>query len=464
MDQSIFKAYDIRGTYPQELDKKTAFDIGAAFAKYTKAKNIMVGEDARRSSPVLRGALIKGIVSTGANVIFAGCATTPLFYFAVASNKTADAGIMVTASHNPSKYNGFKLVWGDATPIQPAELLPLIGNPKSQIPNPKKISNSKQGKITKINILDAYVKKVLSLVDVKKIRPMKIVIDAGNGTAGITVEKLLQKLPQIKIKKLFFGIDMSFPNHEANPMKEENLASLKDAVKKERAALGAAYDGDADRIGFVDENGDSARADFIFAAILPELLNHKNIKTLKHEDEETTVLYDLRSSKIVPEIIKKLGGKPRMTRVGHAFIKKDMTKYKAVAASELSAHYYFKDFFGAECSDLVLLCLLKVLSERNQPLSQIIAPMKKYCQSGEINFEVSDKDAVISDILKKYRKEANDFTDIDGIRLDFQSQNDWWWVSVRASNTEPLLRLNIEASDKKLLAQKMAALTKIIKK
>ncbi len=448
MNPSIFKAYDIRGIYPQELNEKTAYEIGAAFAKYTRAKNIIVGEDARKSSPALRDALVKGIVSTGTSVILAGCATTPLFYFAVAATKNADAGIMVTASHNPAKYNGFKLVWGDARPITPSSILPI--NPPSASPLPP----DDRGKIQKINVLDAYVKKVLSLVDIKKIKPMKIVIDAGNGTAGITVEKLLKKLPQIKTTKLFFGIDMSFPNHEANPMKEENLSALQSAVKKEKAVLGVSYDGDADRVGFVDENGNSVRADFIFAAILPELL-------ARHP--KSTALYDLRSSKIVPEIIKNLGGKPRMTRVGHAFIKKDMAKYKAAGAAELSAHYYFKDFFNVECSDLVMLYLLKILN-KGEPLSQIIAPMKKYFQSGEINFEVRDKDAIMAEILKKYRKDAKNLTDIDGIRMEFKNGSNWWWLSVRASNTEPLLRLNVEASNKNLLEEKVDELKQIIKK
>jgi len=445
MNPSIFKAYDIRGTYPDELSEDDAYKIGAAFAKYTKAKNIMVGEDARKSSPVLRAALVNGIVSTGANVILAGCATTPLFYFSVAATKNADAGVMVTASHNPAKYNGFKLVRGDAMPIEPRAIIKSINQEIKKI--------KKQGKITKINVLDAYVKKVLSLIDAKKIKPIKIVIDAGNGTAGITVEKLLKKLPQIKTKKLFFGIDMSFPNHEANPMKEENLAALKAAVKYERAALGVAYDGDADRIGFVDEKGDSVRADLIFATILTELL-------ARHP--KSVALYDLRSSKIVAEIIKKLGGQPRMTRVGHAFIKKDMEKYKAVAAAELSAHYYFKDFYGAECSDLVMLCLLKVLSESGKPLSQIIAPLKKYFQSGEINFEVRDKDAAIAEILKKYRKDAKNFTDMDGVRMEFSGPRGSWWMSLRASNTEPLLRLNIEADNPALLKEKISEITKVI--
>jgi phosphomannomutase len=238
-------------------------------------------------------------------------------------------------------------------------------------------------------------------------------------------------------------------------MKEENLTALQAAVKKEKAALGVAYDGDADRVGFVDENGNPVRADFVFAAILPELL-------ARHPG--AAALYDLRSSKIVPEIIKNLGSKPKMTRVGHAFIKKDMAKFKASAASELSAHYYFKDFFGAECSDLVMLYMLKILSDSGQTLSQIIAPLQKYFQSGEINFEVRDKEAAISRILKKYRGDAKNFTDMDGVRLEFSSGDDWWWFSVRASNTEPLLRLNVEARNSKLLAQKTTELTKIIKK
>lgn len=488
MNPSIFKAYDIRGVYPQELDEKSAYAIGLGFAKYTKAKTIIVGEDARVSSPSLKKALIQGLSDAGAKIISTGLCATPLFYFAVASYNEALrrgsrsgseepsgsrttgplAGIMVTASHNPGKYNGFKLVWGDATPIEPKAILPII---KSQN---HKIKKSKCGKITKINVVDAYVKKVLSLADVKKIKPMKVVVDTANGMAGITVPKLLARLPQIKTTELFFDIDMSFPNHEANPLKEGTLSALKKSVLKNKATLGIAYDGDADRIGFIDEKGKAIHADFIFAAILPELFNHKNIKTLKHKNKKTTFLYDLRCSKIVPETIASLGGKSAMTRVGHAFIKKDMARHKAIAAAELSSHYYFKNFYGVECSDLVLLYLLTEISRQNKPLSEIIKPFQKYYQSGEINFEVRDKDKIIAELVKKYKKSASGFSEIDGVRMEFtegspstssghQAKNAWWWMSVRSSNTEPLLRLNMEASNKVILEKKLFELKKIIK-
>ncbi|MFA6272645.1 MAG: phosphomannomutase/phosphoglucomutase [Patescibacteria group bacterium] len=447
MNPSIFKAYDIRGVYPEEVNENTAHKIGLAFAKYAKAKNIMVGEDARVSSPALRDALVRGLTDSGVNVVLAGVCTTPLFYFSVASTKNIDAGIMITASHNPGKYNGFKMVWGDASPIEPSAIQKITNN-ELRITN-----NKKNGIIKNINVADAYVQKLLTLVSAKKIPPVKIVIDAGNGTAGITAEKLLAKLPQLKSKNIFFEIDMSFPNHEANPIKPENMTALRAEVISAQADFGAAYDGDADRIGFVDEKGQQVGADLIYAAILPQIISRKT---------KSTALYDLRCSKIVPETITALGGTPRMTRVGHAFIKKDIAKYHAVAAAELSAHYYFQKFYGADCADLTLLYLLAEINRQKKPLSQIIAPFKKYFQSGEINFEVKNKDAAIAAILKKYKKSATKFTDIDGIRLEFKDGADFWWLSVRASNTEPLLRLNMEASNQKLLNEKLQELQKML--
>jgi len=448
MNSSIFKAYDIRGIYKEELNEDDAYKIGLAFAKFTKAKNVLVGEDGRASSPSLRKALIDGISGAGANIVFAGQLTTPMFYFAVADTKNIDAGIMVTASHNPAKYNGFKLVWGDARPIQPSEIIHLVENPKLQIPSSKQIPNYK-----KISVADKYLKKLFSLIDVKKIKPMKIAIDAGNGMAGNILPQLLRRLPQIKAVPLFFDIDMTFPNHEANPLKEETLKDLKKSVLKNQAALGVAYDGDADRIGFVDEKGQSVRADLAFAALFPALLD---------QYPKSKILYDLRCSKIVPEEAARLGGKSGMTRVGHAFIKKQLQKEKAIAAAELSSHFYFKDFFDVECSDLVLLYLLLEISRQNKPLSKIIAPLQKYYQSGEINFEVKNKDGVISELLKKYKKQALSFTDLDGIRFEFKNGREFWWFSVRASNTEHLLRLNMEANNKQLLKEKLSEISKLI--
>ncbi|MFA5134036.1 MAG: phosphomannomutase/phosphoglucomutase [Patescibacteria group bacterium] len=444
MNDAIFKAYDIRGVYPQELDEKDAYQIGRAFASFLKAKTILVGEDGRTSSPALKKALIRGIAETGANVILAGRLTTPMFYFAVAHKKHCDGGIMVTASHNPARYNGFKLVYGDAMPIEPKAIIKSIEN-KSKIRS--------KGKIKKINIADGYIKKILSLADTKKIKPLKIVIDAGNGMAGGILPKLLKKIPQIKATPLFFKVDMSFPNHEANPLKEETLEKLKETVVKTKADLGIAYDGDADRIGFVDEKGNFIRADFIFSAILPQIFK-------KHP--KTTILYDLRSSKIIAEEVKKMGGKSKMTRVGHAFIKKELRKSDAAAAAEISSHFYFKDFYGVECSDLTMLSLLLQMSETGKNASELIKPFEKYFQSGEINFEVSDKEKILSKLLKKYKPLAKKVSVLDGIRMDFKDAPNFWWFNVRASNTEPLLRLNAEASNKNLLEKKLSELKTIL--
>lgn len=458
INTEIFKAYDIRGVYPEEINEETARKIGLAFAKFTKAKNILIAEDGRTSSPALRKALIEGIRAKG-NIVLAGRATTPMFYFAAANTKNIGAGIMVTASHNPAKYNGFKMVWGDAMPIEPKELIPLMTDCESMAKDRGRGKN----KIKKIGVRDAYVKKLLSLVDAKKIKPQRIVIDAGNGMAGGILPKILKRLPQIKTIPLFFKVDMTFPNHEANPLKEETLDALKKKVLENKADLGVAYDGDADRVGFVDEKGETVRADFVFAALAPALLA---------QYPKSKLLYDLRCSKIIPEEIERLGGKSAMTRVGHAFIKKQLREEKAVAAAELSSHFYFKNFFGVECADLVLLYLLSEISRQNKPLSRIVAPFKKYCQSGEINFEVKDKEKMLADLKNKYLPVASNFTHIDGIRFEFkegcpstnprQSLCNWWWFSVRVSNTEPLLRLNLEASNKKLLSAKLDEVREIL--
>jgi len=455
MNESIFKAYDIRGVYPGEINEETAYAIGRAFAKFLKAKNVLVGEDARKSSPALKKELIRGIADEGANVILAGKLTTPMFYFAVANKKQYDGGIMVTASHNPAKYNGFKLVYGDAMPIEPKEIIPFTKTQKHK--------NTKT-KITKTDIADAYIKKVLSLANTKKIKPLKIVVDTGNGMAGLILPKLLACLPQLKTKILFSKVDMAFPNHEANPLKEDTLNVLKETVLKNKADLGIAYDGDADRIGFVDEKGNVIRADFVFSAILPQIFKHKNTKTKKQKNTNTgTILYDLRCSKIVPETVTALGGTSAMTRVGHAFIKKQLRDSGAIAAAEVSCHFYFKDFYGVECSDLVMLYMLLEMSETGKSASQIIAPFKKYFQSGEINFEVREKDKKMSELIKKYKDSASKFSEIDGIKIDFKNKKSFYWFNARVSNTEPLLRLNVEASDKNLLEQKVAELTKIIR-
>jgi len=451
MNSKIFKAYDIRGVYPEELNEEMAYKIGLAFIKFTNAKNILVGEDARVSSPSLRDSLVKGLRSAGANVFLAGELTTPMFYFGVAEGKNYDAGIMVTASHNPGKYNGFKLVKGDLLPIGEGSGMEEIRD----LAINGDLPTTKEGELHNVEIKNNYIKKVLSLISLNSIKPLKIVIDTGNGMEGTVLPDLLKNLLQLDVTKLFFDVDMSFPNHEANPLKEETLESLKKEVVRQNANLGVAYDGDADRIGFVDEKGETVRADYILTLLLENLYK-------KYPGSIT--LYDLRCSKIVPETIKKLEGTPKMTRVGHAFIKKNLREYNAIAAGELSSHFYFKDFYGVECGELVMLYILQLLSEKKAPFSQIVSPFKKYYQSGEINFEVEDKESKIKELKEKYSDNATDISELDGIRIEFNNEDEFWWFNVRASNTEPLLRLNLEASNEKLLQEKLEELSSFIKK
>ena len=449
MNPNIFKAYDIRGVYPEELNEESAYKIGLAFIEFTNAKNVLVGEDARVSSPSLRDSLVKGLRAGGANVFLAGKLTTPMFYFGVAEGKDYDAGIMVTASHNPGKYNGFKMVYGDALPIGEGSGMETI---KDLVLNGN-LKPKKDGELYNVEIKKDYINKILSLLSAESIKPLKIIVDTGNGMEGVILPDLLKKLPQLDATNLFIDIDMSFPNHEANPLKEETLKELKKEVIKQSADLGVAFDGDADRIGFVDELGQTVRADYILALILENLYK---------KYPNSVALYDLRCSKIVPETIKKLGGTPKMTRVGHAFIKKELRAVNGIVAGELSSHFYFKDFYGVECSELVMLYILQLLSEKNTPFSKLVSLLKKYYQSGEINFEVKEKTKKIAELKEKYSNGASDFSELDGIRIEFVDKNEFWWFNVRASNTEPLLRLNIEAGDKKLLEEKLNELSDFI--
>lgn len=448
----IFKAYDIRGVYPEEINEEITEQIGNAFVKHTSARNILIGEDGRKSTPALKKALIRGITEAGANIFLAGECTTPMFYFGVASSKTIDAGIMITASHNPAQYNGLKMVRSDATPIGQGSGMEEI---KRLALQKKPIEAKVKGESKNIEIKERYIERVFSLVDLGEIKGLKIAIDTGNGMEGVIMPELLARLPQITAEKIFFEIDMSFPNHEANPLKEDTLKTLKDKVKETESHIGIAYDGDADRVGFVDEGGKMVRSDIIFAVILPMLFE---------KYPKSKILYDLRCSKILQEEAERLGGNSQMTRVGHAFIKAQIKKTDAAAAAELSSHFYFKEFFGVECADLMLLYLLLLISQKNKPLSKIIQPLQKYFHSGEINFEIEDKDAKIKLLKENYKKEAKNITEIDGLRMDFKEVSGWWWFSIRASNTEPLLRLNLEASNKGLMEIKKKEISKIIEK
>jgi phosphomannomutase len=445
INPNIFKAYDIRGVYPDEINEEVAYRVGRAIVVFTGAKTVVVGRDCRKSSEIFFKALERGITNEGADVIDIGLVSSPLFYFSVGDYDLHDAGIMITASHNPKQYNGLKLVRGNALPIGGVSGMDEI----KRLVLENKWENKPVGNTVKTEVLDDYIQKVLGLVGVSKIKKLKVTVDAGNGMGGISLKKLAKYLP-VKIISLYFEPDGNFPNHEANPTKPENLRDLQKAVLKEKANFGAALDGDGDRIAVIDENSEVVRGDFL-VAILAQIMLKKY--------PGAKILYDVRCSNVVPETIRKFGGVPEMTPVGHAPIKNIMAKGDAVFGGELSNHFYFRDFYFAESPDLCLLLLLKYLADENKKMSEAIRDLKKYFHSGEINFEVKNKEGIIKKIKEKYFKNAKKITEIDGLRLDF----DDWWFNVRPSNTEPLLRLNLEAKTEESMLEKKEELERLIK-
>ncbi|MBW2972295.1 phosphomannomutase/phosphoglucomutase [Candidatus Woesearchaeota archaeon] len=434
VDESIFKAYDIRGVYPGELDEDTAYRIGRAFVTFLKCKEVVVGQDLRKSSPSLSKALTKGITDQGADVIDIGSSSTPFFYFGTAKHK---AGIMVTASHNPAKYNGFKMCRDGTVPI----------GGDSGIEDIKKLAvkgvfkdTDKKGKVTKKDIMQNFISHNLKFLNRKMDKPLKIVVDTGNGMGGYTFPKVFEKIANVKVVPLFFDVDMSFPNHEANPLKEENIAELKKKVIEENADFGVGIDGDCDRCMFIDEKGELITADIMTALLA---------KVLLRENPGAKILYDLRSSWSTKEIIKENGGVPVMCRVGHAFIKKQMREEGALFAGELSGHLYYRDSFVTESSIISTILLVNLIRGEKKRLSEITAPLRRYFASGEINSEVEDKQAKMDELVKMFKGGAKIVSHLDGIKLEF----DDFWFNVRPSNTEPLLRLNLEAKTKERMEE-----------
>jgi len=443
INSEIFKAYDIRGIYPKEINSEAAYLIGRAFVNFLKKKKpkIVVGRDNRLSSPFLFKALTKGIIDQGANLIDIGFATTPMLYFAVAYFKL-DGGIEISASHNPSQYNGFKLVREKAIPI----------SGKSGIKEIKKLvlidkfEGERKGRILKKRVLKEYLNFNFKDFNRKKIAPLKIVIDTANAVSGIVVSEIFKKT-KCRIYHLYSKLDGSFPHHNPDPLLKENLKTLTQMVRKKRANLGIAFDGDGDRIIFVDEKGKVISGDLI-TALLAELILEKNPKK--------KILYDIRSSNIVREIIQRKGGIPIKGRVGHSFIKEKMRKENIIFAGELSGHYYLKKYYFCEAPIFVLFKILEIISQTNKSLSEIIKPFKKYYHSGELNFKVRNKKKILKALEKKFKD--GKISKIDGIRIDFSN----WWFLVRPSHTEPLMRLVVEAKNKKLLERKTHLLSNFL--
>lgn len=433
---SIYRSYDIRGIVPEELDVRDAEQIGRAFVAFTGAKTVLVTRDMRTTGPALYAALIRGITTQGADVIDVGLATTPLFYYSV-WRAGADAGVIVTASHNPGKYNGFKMTQREAIPISRdtgiLAIRDLVQTGTFRVP-------PRIGSVSTADFQSAYLE--YAAAGAEDVGAWKVVIDAGNGMGGLLLPRVVERMPRAHITPLYFDLDGSFPNHEANPLREENMRDLQARVREERADIGVAFDGDGDRVGFTDETGTTVPGDLIGALIAQEILK-------KHPGAK--ILYDLRSSWAVKEAIGAAGGIPVMCRVGHSYIKEQMRAEGAVFAAELSSHFYFQPYF-AESAIRAMVVLLRLMTERGQPLSKLVAPLQKYAKTPEINFMVENKEAILADVERRYADGTQ--RALDGLSVEYAD----WWFNLRPSGTEPFLRLNMEARTPTLLDQKKAEL------
>jgi len=427
----IFKAYDIRGLVENEITPDFAFRVGLAFARFLEQERepatIIIGEDMRPSSPLLADAFSAGATSNGMDVIRIGLASTDMLYFA--SGKLNMPGAMFTASHNPAEYNGIKMCKSGARPIGKESGLVAI---ERDVIEGSPISMRSVGMETQRNMLDEYVNHLLSLVDVSEIRPLKIVIDAGNGMAGYTAKPVFERL-NVEIVELYFELDGTFPNHDANPIDPANLKDLQKAVLKHRADIGLAFDGDADRCFLVDEKGEIVNPSTLTGLIAArELSRHP----------KSGVIYNLISSRSVAEIVTENGGTAIRSRVGHSYIKKLMADTEAVFGGEHSGHFYFRDFWCADSGMLAALHAVAALGTQANPLSKILKKYQRYFASGEINSTVSDPAAILAYVEELYGKKGGVTLDhLDGLTVSA----DAWWFNLRSSNTEPLLRLNVEA-------------------
>jgi phosphomannomutase len=444
----IFKAYDIRGVVPGELDEAIAEATGAAFVRVTGATAVVTAHDMRASSVPLATAFARGATAQGADVVEAGLGSTDLLYYA--SGALDLPGVMFTASHNPAKYNGMKLCRAGARPIGQdtglTEIRDLVADllelrtaesaGRAGIP----ACDGPTGTVTQKDLLEGYADHLKTLVDLSGIRPLKVVVDAGNGMGGHTVPAVFQGLP-LDLVPLYFELDGTFPHHEANPIEPENLRDLQAAVLQHGADLGLAFDGDADRCFAVDEKGRIVSPSAITALVAVRELG---------KDPGASVVHNLITSRAVPEIIKEQGGVPVRTRVGHSFIKQTMAETGAVFGGEHSAHFYFRDFWFADSGMLAALHLLAALGEQNRPLSELLAAYSRYVASGEINSAVADQAAATAQVRAAFENRPGvTIDDLDGMTVSTTE----WWFNLRPSNTEPLLRLNAEAADDVTMAK-----------
>lgn len=449
MNPAIFKAYDIRGVYGEQFDEEDAWKIGYAAANFLRslltgydrgqanAHAICVGRDMRSHSDSLTQALIRGMNATGANVIDIGMIDTPQMYYAINHFGTC-GGVQVTASHNPAKYNGFKISGIGAKPVGSDTGLKDIEHIATSLLHTK---GNGGGSVEKHDLIEDYKRHVLKFLK-PGLKPLKIAIDASNGMAGKVVPEIFGDLP-VEIVPINFKHDGTF-KHDPNPLVEENLTELKEVIKSQKCDFGVCFDGDADRLMMVDEEGQNISCDLMTALMVPYFLEIS---------PASTIVYDLRSSLVVSEEILKYGGIPRRERVGHSFMKKALRDSRAIFGGELSGHFYFRDNYSADSGMIAFAHILNIVSESDKSVSGLVAPLRRYFSSGEINFKVENKEAKMKELAKIYSAGNVDW--LDGVTVRFKE----WWFNCRPSNTEPLLRLNVEAKTKEMLDEKFAQLT-----
>jgi phosphomannomutase len=445
LDPKVFKAYDVRGIYPSELDEEGAYAIGRAYVEQFGPKRIAVGRDMRLSSSAMAAATIRGAVDGGAEVLDLGLVGTEMLYFAV-GHLELDGGIEVTASHNPKEYTGLKIVRRGALPVGgESGLLEIRDRALKGFGDPVG-----GGGVDEVDIWPAFVARVLSFIDIDAISPLKVVVDAANGMAGVMLPPVLDRLPRVETVRYYFEPDGTFPNHEPNPLLPENREFIVERTKAEAADFGVAFDGDADRCFFVDDRGEFVPGDFVTALLAESILE---------KEPGAKIIYDVRASWAVPETIERAGGIPLVNRVGHAYIKLRMREEGAVFGGEVSGHYYFRDFYQADSGVVPFLLLLELVSRRGQKLSEILKPFREtYFLTGELNTPVPDVDSKLKELEQKFAAEGK-ASHLDGVSVEAED----WHFNVRPSNTEPLLRLNLEARSQELMERKREEVLDVIR-
>jgi len=445
LDPQVFKAYDIRGVYPSELDEDGAYAIGRGYVEVFEPKAVAVGRDMRLSSPTIAEAVISGAAAGGAEVVDIGMVGTEMLYFAV-GELALDGGVAVTASHNPKEFTGMKIVRRGALPVGGDSGLLDIRDRALAITDTSRAQSP--GRVRKVDIYPAFVEKVLSFIDDEVLEPLRVVIDAANGMAGAMLPPILDRLP-IDPVCCFFKPDGSFPNHEPNPLLPENREFIVGKVLAEKADLGIAFDGDADRCFFVDDTGEFVPGDFVTALLAEAMLE---------KEPGAKIIYDVRASWAVPDTIEREGGIPLVNRVGHAFIKHRMREEDAAFGGEVSGHYYFRDFSQADSGTIPALLMLELISKRGKRLSEILRPYReRYFLSGEINTPVPDIALKLQEVKERFADEG-EVSHLDGISITAEN----WHMNVRPSNTESLLRLNLEALDRELMERKRDEVLEVI--